>query len=295
MKTTIISAADEVYYPLLLGLVLSILEHRPNRDLAISVINLGMNPPQLQELHSRGVTVLPGRWDLDFTGREHSPRWMQAMAARPHLPNYLPEFDRYIWIDADAWLADWRTIDLLLAASQGDAIALVPEIHRAYPSLYRLGIHSRIVDIYAESFGETIAKQLGHRPLMNSGVFALRKSSPVWQIWSKWTQISLNSRAHKLAEQNALNAAIYLDGAPFFALPAWCNWMCGQSRPAFDPKTKRLVEPVMPFEPISIVHVSPREIAESDINIVAAGSAKVILDYLPFRAWRESFGKSETE
>jgi hypothetical protein len=295
MKTTIISAADDGYFPLLKGLLASIFELRPNRDLGISVINLGMNPPQLQELSSRGVTVVPGRWDIDFTTREHAPRWMQAMAARPHLPNYFPQFDRYIWIDADAWLADWRSIDLLLAGSEGEGIALVPEIHRAYPSLYRLGVHTRIVDIYVESFGETVAKQLSHRPLMNSGVFALRKQSPVWQIWAKWAQISLNNRAHKLAEQNALNAAIYLDGAPFFALPAYCNWMCGQARPAFDPKTKRLVEPILPFDPISIVHVSPREIAESDIPIIAGGSAaKVPLDYFPYRAWRDSFGKHRT-
>jgi glycosyl transferase family 8 len=292
MKTTIVSASDEVYYPLLKGLLLSIFEHRPNRDLGVSVINLGMSPPQLQELRASGVNVAPGRWDLDFKTREHAPRWMQAMAARPHLPNYFPEFDRFIWIDADAWLADWKTIDLLQAMATGDAIALAPEIHRAYPSLYRLGIHSRIVDIYVESFGETIAKQLGHRPLMNSGVFALRRQSPLWKVWSKWAQISLDNRAHKLAEQNALNAAIYLDGAPFAALPASSNWMCGQARPMFNAKTGRLVEPILPFDPISIVHVSPREIAESETAFVGGGSAKIWVDYIPFRQWRESAAKT---
>lgn len=290
-KVTIVSAADESYYPLLKGLILSIHEHRPDRELAISVINVGMNPIQLHELHSLGVNLVPGRWDFDFPNREKSPRWFQAQLARSHFPDYFPQFDLFLWIDSDAWLQDWRAVDLFLTAAAAGSIALVPEIHQAYPSNARWGDDPRIVEIYRQSFGPEIAAKIAPRPLINSGAFALHRKSTVWQTWAKWMQIALNGSAHKLSEQNALNAAIYLDNAPYVPLPSWCNWMCGQARPAFNPGTGQLVEPILPFEPLSIVHVSPRQIEESEISLVGGGSTKMHLDYLPFQAKRKSFGK----
>jgi hypothetical protein len=285
-RVTIVSAADELYYPLLKGLVLSIQGARPDRLIALSVINLGMNPIQLQELTGMGVSIVPGRWDFDFPGREASPRWMQGQLARSRFPDYFPNFDTYIWIDADAWLQDWRGIELLLAASERGALAVVPEIHRSYPGLYRIRSTQRWNEIYTESFGDEVAAKLSDRPIFNSGVFACRKESTVWKTWAKWMQTAVAGIPHKLTEQNALNAAIYLDDFPFVPLPAWCNWVCGQSRPVFNPGTGLLCESLAPFDPLSIIHVTPRQIVPTEVSVLGRAPVTINLDYLPFQAAR---------
>jgi lipopolysaccharide biosynthesis glycosyltransferase len=101
MRATIISAADEGYFPLLKGLVLSIIEHRPNENMGIAALDIGMRADQIAELQSLNVVVTPAKWDFDFRGMDETPRYLQAMTARPCLPNYFPDTDLLIWIDAE--------------------------------------------------------------------------------------------------------------------------------------------------------------------------------------------------
>jgi hypothetical protein len=67
-KTLFVAAADEAYFPLLKGLILSIHEHQPDARRPIGVLNLGMTPPQLDELAivglpqsqlPRGILIFP--------------------------------------------------------------------------------------------------------------------------------------------------------------------------------------------------------------------------------------------
>ncbi|HEX4792497.1 MAG TPA: hypothetical protein VH370_01830 [Humisphaera sp.] len=300
MKTILLSASDQGYFQLLKGLVLSIHANRPDSQIAIGAIDLGMTDAQISELRSLNVMVAPGKWDFDFPGREQMARWFQAMTARCCLPQYFPGYELYIWIDADAWLADWRTVELLVAAASPRALlALVPEMHRAYRNFYHLG-DTQQIDHHRGmlmTFGEEMARKLGLKPVMNSGVFAARHDSPVWGVWAKWMRLALKGQIHSLTEQCALNAAIYIDGVAIHALPAWCNWMCGQALPAYDVAQKRFVEPNLPCDPISILHVSPRARASSMVTvfdsvkgtIISSGKPKTLrLDYLAHLEQRET-------
>jgi hypothetical protein len=288
-KVLIVSAANEKYHSLISGLILSIKDQKPDVSFEIGVLDVGLTPPQTEELRAQGATVVPGEWDFDFPARQEAPRWFQAMTARCHIPRYFPGFDIYIWLDADLWLQDWRAIDLLVRAARQNLLAVVPELHPAYVGMYTRGdftIEDQRVqrDLYKSAYGQHMADRLMLIPTLNSGVFALRGESPAWKIWRKWMEPALTSKVHKIIEQNALNAAVYSGQIPYHPLPSWCNWICGQAPPRFDSATRKFVEPALPYDPISVLHVTPRTRAHCDIQTLDGKTVPLPMDYIPFRA-----------
>lgn len=290
MKPTIVSAADEHYFPYLKGLFLSIHEHRPNDQIALASFDLGLSPPQLEELKSMGVSIITPNWDFNFKDQTKTPRTLQWLTARCHLPNYFPNADPILWIDADAWLQDWRAIELFIHCTADGSLAIVPEIHCAYTRIYNLGVvHNRdMYDSYVDSVGEDLARSLCERPLFNAGIFAAKRNSPAWAKWAKWVKIAMDGKVHTFTDQNALNAAIYRDQLSIVPLPAWCNWICSQSRPFFDPQKKCFAEASPPHDPISILHITSKSYAICNIGIIGGGSIKLPLNYIPFTAARDS-------
>jgi hypothetical protein len=284
MRATIVSAADAGYFSYLKGLILSIHRHRPDESVAIAALDLGMTQPQLDELKSLGVSAVPGKWDFDFPELAKTARSLQWLTIRSVLPKYFPDADPILWIDADAWLQDWRAIDLFMKSAAGGSMVVVPEIHRGYNRIYNLGLiyNREMYDHFAGSFGEDLARTLAERPLFNAGAFAAERNSPVWAKWTKWVHIAMQGTVDSLSDQNALNAAIYREQLSFVPLPAWCNWICSQARPFYDLKSERFVECNPPHEPISVLHVTSKAYAVCDVSIVGGGSIKLPLNYLPY-------------
>jgi hypothetical protein len=285
--TTIVSASDAAYYRLLRGLIQSIHDHRPDEQIAISVLDVGLTDQQIGELKSLGIRVVRPGWDFDFpVGKEPPGEWFKAMTARCHLPKYFPDFKLYIWIDADAWIQDWTAIQIFMVAAMG-GMAICPELHPAYKDSFCYGTvyNHRMFDRYTQSFGELLARQLSERPIFNSGVFALHRDSKVWSEWAKWLQkaITEGEQVVRLSEQNALNAAIYLGGIPVTPLLANCNWICEQGLPVFNPNTGLLSEPTLPHNPLWIVHAADARLKPAELKVCLTGeSIRLPLDYTEF-------------
>ncbi|MGH7178198.1 MAG: hypothetical protein ACREJC_12520 [Tepidisphaeraceae bacterium] len=285
-RITIVSAGDEKYFRDLHGLVLSILEHRPSgADVSISVIDLGLSAMQLAELHNRGVTTAPGKWNFDFPQQAQTPRWYQAMSSRPFLPEYFPGFDVYVWIDADAWLQDWRAVELLCRGAVDVGLAIVPEVHAMYPYLWRQGeVPEFTFKCYRKTFGEEAANAMSGRPIINGGVFAMNAASPWWKLYAKWLVQGYNHSVHKWAEQCALNLACATSGEPFRVLPAWANWICLYAPPVFDPRRQLLCDPLPPFEPLSIIHLTGQRDPGLQIATTTGRLFPLPLDYFGFKS-----------
>src|SRR5689334_6930779 len=66
MRLLIASGADREYFPLLRDMVLSIQVHAP--DLAIGILDLGLDGEQRGWLASRVEHVVRPAWDVDFPG-----------------------------------------------------------------------------------------------------------------------------------------------------------------------------------------------------------------------------------
>ena len=113
---------------------------------------------------------------------------------------------------------------------------------------------------YQANFGEEVANQLYSYPILNAGVFALRKDALHWEIWAKKLNQGLQKSGCVMTDQFALNLAVY-SGELFNLtemLPAWCNWIFN-GFPVWDKQRGCFVEPYLPQEAIGILHLAGRQ------------------------------------
>jgi hypothetical protein len=253
----IVSAADRAYFPLLADMVESVLAH--GRKAVLGILDVGLLPEQRAWLEARAAHIVRPGWDIDFPGRERTPQARQAQFARPFLPRHFPGYETYLWVDADAWVQDWRAIELYVAAAGHDKLAITPEIDRAYKRHYkRPKLFGRTLawKNYREAFGWRAADRLGRNPIVNCGVFALNRDAPHWAAWARvMTRVAQRTRFFYI-EQTALNYVIFAERLPVDFLPAYCNWMPGDAAPAFDAARGVFVEPYAPHEVIGIMHLA---------------------------------------
>ncbi|MEG5196903.1 MULTISPECIES: glycosyltransferase [unclassified Microcoleus] len=262
MQIIIITAADANYFELVRGTILSVREKSEGANIAIGFFDLGCTPEQLQWLETQVNFIQKPDWDFDFPGKNEAPEHLKGLLVRPCLRKYFPNFDIYIWIDADAWVQDWRAIDLLTKGAARRGLAIVPEVHRA--SLQQYGqlphfwqwVHQQ----YTANFGQEIADKFYSYPILNAGVFALRKDALHWEIWAEKLNEGLQSSGCVMTDQFALNLAVY-SGELFNLtemLPAWCNWIFN-GFPVWDKQRGCFVEPYLPQEAIGILHLAGRQ------------------------------------
>jgi hypothetical protein len=158
----IVSAADSGYFSLLRDTVLSVRALDP--AVPIGVLDLGLAPEQRDWLRSADAQVVKPGWDVDFPGRARMPETFKAQVARPFLPRHFPGYEMYFWLDADAWLQDWRAVELYRAAAGRDRLAITLEIDRAYKRHYKrpkLFGFTLAWKCYREAFGWRAADRLG--------------------------------------------------------------------------------------------------------------------------------------
>jgi hypothetical protein len=283
----IASAADAAYFPLLQDMVLSVRALRPGA--AIGILDLGMTAEQRAWLVDRAARLVRPEWDVDFPGRDRAPEAFKAQVARPFLPRHFPGFEMYLWIDADAWLQDWRAVELFCDAAGCDRLAIVPEIDRAYKRHYkRPKLFGRTLawKNYREAFGWRAADRLGRNPMVNCGVFALHREALHWQAWARLLTKVLQRTRFFYAEQTALNYAIFADHLLVNFLPAYCNWLAGDATPAFDAHNGLFVEPYAPHEVIGIIHLAGPEqkTQRFRLNRLDGGTVETMLRYGATRA-----------
>ncbi len=179
------------------------------------------------------------------------------MYCRPFFPRYFPEYELLIWIDADAWLCNWEAMKLLIRGAEMNGFAIVPEVDRAYSHCFipRDDLLTNLRNAYFTGFGPQAAARFSTMPVLNCGVFAMRRDVPFWEIWAEILSEALQQGVGPLIEQCALNVAVYNNRIPACFLPSWCNWNCSLSLPILDPRTRNLLVPMLPHEPISICHL----------------------------------------
>ena len=283
----IVSGADSAYFPLLKDTVLSVQALRP--DAAIGILDCGLDPDQTQWLSARVAHLVKPGWDIDFPGQTATAEARKAQFARPFLPGHFPGYDVYLWIDADAWLQDWRAVDIYFEAARRGKLAIVPEIDRAYKRHYKrpkLFGWTLPWKNYREAFGWRVADRLGRNPMVNCGVFALRGDAPHWQVWGRVMARVARRTRFFFVEQTALNYAIFAEHLPVDFLPAYCNWMPGDAAPAFDAERGLFVEPYSPHEVIGIMHLAGREQKNYSfrLNRLDGGEIETSLRYSESRA-----------
>ena len=190
--------------------------------------------------------------------------WLKSQVSRAFLPKYFPGYEKYLWIDADAWVNKWEALDLYFKGSNANKLAISTSADRSYGRVLRadwlIGSIAKVKSqnykhAKSSGFSETVARKIALMPHLNIGVFCLNADAPHWVVWQKNLKQALSSGKIFGSEQVAMNIAIYVDDLEIEILPAYCNWTLIY-RLKFDTVNNTLVEPYLPNHEIGILHLA---------------------------------------
>ena len=262
MSFCIVSGADQKYFAPLTDLLKSLEGFR--RHLAI--LDFGLTPAQISHLEDLGIAVVGFTYPHDYKARlqvERSFPGFGAMLARPYLNEIFPTYETLMWMDADTWVHDLSAVTEIIEQASHHGLAAIPEVDRNYVKFSSAGKHIWEAErnTYKRCFGIENANRMALLPVINSGVWAARSSSPLWAAWRALLQQGL---AHlesiddesRIVEQAAFNLAIESAQLGVRRFPATYNWMVSCAIPAWHVHKQALVDPHPPHDEIKIVHLS---------------------------------------
>ena len=116
-KNAIISLADSNYFPLLDELINSIKSFKESNDVSICILDAGLTDEQKEQLSKKVDEIKLAKWDIEVPDSKIKGReWLKSQVSRAFLPKYFPSYEKYLWIDCDAWVNDWKTIEIYFKA-----------------------------------------------------------------------------------------------------------------------------------------------------------------------------------
>ena len=270
-ENVIISLADSKYFELLNELVDSIKRFQQSDNTAICILDGGLTDEQKKILSLKVDEIKSSNWDIKINQfRTMGKKWLKSLITRAFLPEYFPNYKKYLWIDADAWVNSWEAVELYFKGCEDKKLSISTSADRAYGKVLKakwlIGGFARIKSqnykhAKSSGFSEKVAREVALKPHLNAGVFALEFNAPHWKVWRKHLEKSLKSGKVWGSDQIALNITIHYDNLPVEILPAYCNWThVGTMK--YDKERKTLVEPFLPNHEIGIVHFAGKDNAE---------------------------------
>tara|TARA_Y100001970_G_scaffold239352_1_gene301220 strand:+ start:38 stop:937 length:900 start_codon:yes stop_codon:yes gene_type:complete len=264
-KNVIISLADSNYFELLNELIDSIKRFEESKNIAICILNAGLKNNEIESLSKKVDEIKDANWDIEVPKHKIGQKeWLKSQVSRAFIPNYFPGYDKYLWIDADAWVNSWEAIELYFKGCNNNKLAIATSADRSYGRVLRAEWFLKSLATiksqnykHAKSsgFSEKIARKVALMPHLNIGVFSLEKNAPHWQVWQKNLKQALSKGKIWGSEQIAMNITIYVDELPVEILPAYCNWTL-INKLKYDQIQNTLVEYYLPHHKIGIVHLA---------------------------------------
>ena len=137
-KNVIISLADSNYFELLDELVDSIKSFEESKDIAICILDAGLSEEQKKTLSKKVDEIKSAEWDIDVAAFKVKGReWLKSQVSRAFLPKYFPHYEKYLWIDADAWVNSWEAIELYFKGCENNKLSIATSADRAYGRVLR--------------------------------------------------------------------------------------------------------------------------------------------------------------
>ena len=262
--TAFVSSSDHNYFPMMIEWVHSIRRFPESKGMDICILNAGLKAEQVEQLKAKGCIVKDAEWPCDLPAHKiKGKEYLKSCVCRPFIPDYFPEYDRYIWMDADTWVQKWEAIEWFLKGAEKGSITLTAQTDRAYTRQVRIkwlgNIPRRIRGFYIsnapKAFGFKTAKQLYQYQVLLAGMFALNKEAPHWKRWQELMLQALKKGKVFTAEQLSLGVLCHLEGYKHEVLPAYTHWLC-EYKPHWDGDKNLFVEPILPHEEIGVLHLS---------------------------------------
>ena len=265
-KNVIVSLADSNYFNLLNELIDSIKHFDKNNTTAICILDAGLEKEQVKKLTSKVDEIKSAEWDIQVSSiKVKGKEWLKSQVSRAFLPKYFPNYNKYLWIDCDAWVNDWSSIELYFKACENGKLGITQTLGPGYRIMSKVNwLFGKIAIIKSQNFKHAIsskigiekARKLAFAPHVNIGVFSLEKNSNCWDVWQKNLETTLKSGKIFGSEGLAINMSIYIDNVETEFLPLNCNWIASNLLPKFDEKNNTFVEPYLPNNKIGIMHLA---------------------------------------
>ena len=265
-KNVIVSLADSNYFELLDELVNSIKSFEKSKDTAICILDAGLSAEQKEILSKKVDEIKPAEWDIEVPAiKVFGKEWLKSQVSRAFLPKYFPNYEKYLWIDCDAWVNDWSSVELYFEACNDGKLGITQTLGPGYKIMSKVKwLFGKVAIIKSQNFKHAIkskigiakARKLAFAPHINIGVFSLEKNSSGWSSWQKNLEQTLKSGNIFGSEGLAINMSVYIDNLETEFLPLGCNWIASNLLPKFDETLNTFVEPYLPNYKIGIMHLA---------------------------------------
>ena len=265
-KNVIVSLADSNYFELLNELIDSIIRYEKSKEVAICILDAGLTNKQKSILSTKVDEIKSAQWDIDVPSfKVMGKEWLKSQVSRAFLPKYFPKYEKYLWIDCDAWVNDWSSVELYFKACEDGKLGITQTLGPGYKITSKVKwLFGKIAVIKSQNFKHAIkskiglkkARKLAFAPHINIGVFSLEKDSPGWVSWQKNLEQTLKSGNIFGSEGLAINMSVYIDDLETEFLPLNCNWIASNLLPKFNEIKNKFVEPYLPNYEIGIMHLA---------------------------------------
>ena len=265
-KNVIVSLADSNYFNLLNELVDSIKSFEKSKDIAICILDAGLSEEQKKILSKKVDEIKSAEWDIEVPAiKVKGKEWLKSQVSRAFLPKYFPNYEKYLWIDCDAWVNDWASVELYFKACENGKLGITQTLGPGYKIMSKVNwLFGKIAIVRSQNFKHAVkskiglskARKLAFAPHINIGVFSLEKNSPGWISWQKNLEQTLKSGNIFGSEGLAINMSVYIDELETEFLPLNCNWIASNLMPKFDEIENTFVEPYLPNHKIGIMHLA---------------------------------------
>ena len=265
-NNVIVSLADSNYFELLNALIDSIKKFEQSKNVSICILDAGLTEGQKNKLSEKIDEIKIAEWDIEVPGHKVSGKeWLKSQVSRAFLPKYFPGYKKYLWIDCDAWVNDWQSVELYFKACENGKLGITQTMGPGYKILSKVKwIFGKLALIKSQNFKHAInskigidkARKLAFAPHINIGVFSLEHGSSCWKSWQDNLAITLKFGKIFGSEGLAINMSVYVDDIDTEFLPLNCNWIASNLLPKFDEEKQTFVEPYLPNYKIGIMHLA---------------------------------------
>jgi lipopolysaccharide biosynthesis glycosyltransferase len=265
-KNVIVTGSDKKYYPFLKNLVNSLINSNSLDICDLCILDVEDNSQYLEELDSKITKKKKANFNLNILFKDRQD-WFKLLTERPFMKDYFPGYDKYIWMDADTEVLSNDGIKNIIDACDDKDLAIAPEINESYvfksskfgikkifKSYYKISGWS--FKNYRKYFSDRIGEDLFFKPLFNNGIFCLKSTSKIWDLWKTEYQGALNKAKTSYGiktDQLSLNKIIYENFEKISILDSTNNWLVSRSE-----KIKMInndfFTPSFPNRKINILH-----------------------------------------
>lgn len=268
---TVVSGGDANYFELLKDLALSIRTQKDGADIKIAYLDGGLKAEHIAYFQALNIQVIDPGWCHPLAeSRNRNRDYLKINIAKLHLDQLFPQADIIAWIDADAWMQNFRAFDLFSMVANKNKMAVVSqatrlqEHHISFRQKWFGWVALRNI-VYKNAqragFRGKVLKNLMARPTLNAGAYALSVKAPHWERFRYWQDLALKKGRLFTSDQLAFALAIFEDKLPYEALPDICNYM---TRWRWNEATKEFVDYYAPYDPVSVVHLAGQDEMRED-------------------------------